>query len=131
MLDHAEIAAIVPVNDIEAAVEFYSGTLGLVLQERRDDLPENPEAELRAGDGTLLLYESTGAGQSRHTVAALRVEALDAVVAALRARGVVFEEYDLPNLKTDDGIATLGDVRAAWLRDPDGNIVAIESVRGR
>jgi catechol 2,3-dioxygenase-like lactoylglutathione lyase family enzyme len=131
MLEQAEIVAIVPVSDVEAAVEFYGQTLGLELRERRDDLPENREAEFRSGDGTLLLYESTGAGQSRHTVAGFRVEALDTVVAALRARGVAFEEYDLPGLKTVDGIATLGDVRAAWLRDPDGNILAVESVSGR
>ena len=88
--------AIVPVSDVEAAIRFYEETLGLELQERRDDLPENREAEFRAGQGTLLLYESVGAGRSRHTVAGFRVEDVDATVAALRERGVEFEEYDLP-----------------------------------
>jgi hypothetical protein len=55
---------------------------------------------------------------------------LDAVVAALREGGVVFEEYDMPDLKTGNGIATIGDVRDAWFRDPDGNILAIESTSG-
>ena len=128
MLTQARIAAIVPVSDVEAAVRFYGDTLGLRLKERRSDLPENREAEFEAGDGTLLVYESVGAGQSRHTVAGFRVADLDGVVATLTERGVAFEEYDLPDLKTENGIATVGDVRAAWCRDPDGNILAVESV---
>jgi catechol 2,3-dioxygenase-like lactoylglutathione lyase family enzyme len=131
MLARARVAAIVPVSDVEAAVAFYGDTLGLVLKERRSDLPENREAEFEAADGTLLVYESVGAGQSRHTVAGFRVDAIEEVVAGLRAKGVAFEEYDLPDLKTENGIATLGDVRAAWCKDPDGNILAIESVGGR
>jgi catechol 2,3-dioxygenase-like lactoylglutathione lyase family enzyme len=126
MLEKAEIAAIVPVSDVDSAVEYYGGTLGLELQVRRDDLPENRDAEFRAGDGTLLVYESVAAGQSRGTLAAFRVEDIDAVVAGLRGRGVAFEEYDTPDLKTENGIASIGDIRAAWARDPDGNIIAFE-----
>jgi predicted enzyme related to lactoylglutathione lyase len=131
MLTSARIAAIVPVSDVEAAIRFYGDTLGLVLKERRSDLPENREAEFEAGDGTLLVYESVGAGQSRHTVAGFRVDDIVEAVRALRERGVAFEEYDLPDLKTADGIASVGDVRAAWCKDPDGNILAVESVGGR
>jgi predicted enzyme related to lactoylglutathione lyase len=126
VLENAEIAAIVPVSDVDKAMEFYGRTLGLELQVRRDDLPENREAEFRAGDGTLVVYESVAAGQSRGTVAGFRVEDLDSVVNALRERGVAFEEYDLPDLKTENGIATIGDLRASWARDPDGNIIAFE-----
>jgi len=126
MLGKAEIAAIVPVSDVEKAVEFYGGTLGLELQIRRDDLPENREAEFRAGDGSLVVYESVAAGQSKGTLAAFRVDDLEAVVAGLRERGVAFEEYDLPELKTENAIATIGDLRASWARDPDGNIIAFE-----
>jgi catechol 2,3-dioxygenase-like lactoylglutathione lyase family enzyme len=128
MLENARITAIVPVSDIEAAIEFYEGALGLNLDVRRDDIPSHREAEFKGADGSLLLYESVGAGQSRHTVAGFRVDDLDTVVPALRERGVEFEEYDLPDLKTDGGIAQVGDVRAAWCRDPDSNILAIESV---
>jgi catechol 2,3-dioxygenase-like lactoylglutathione lyase family enzyme len=126
VLINAEIAAIVPVSSVDKAVEFYGDVLGLELQVRRDDLPENREAEFRAGDGTLVVYESVAAGQSRGTVAGFRVEDLDAVVAGLRERGVVFDEYDLPDLKTENGIAMIGDLRASWARDPDGNIIAFE-----
>jgi catechol 2,3-dioxygenase-like lactoylglutathione lyase family enzyme len=126
MLGNVEIAAIVPVSNVDKAVEFYGSTLGLELQVRRDDLPENREAEFRAGDGTLVVYESVGAGQSRATVAGFRVEDIDSVVAGLRRRGVAFEDYDMPDLKTENGIAQVGDLRAAWARDPDGNLIAFE-----
>lgn len=130
-LAEAGIVAIVPVSDVEAAIPFYEETLGLELQERRDDLPENREAEFEAGHGTLLVYESVGAGKSRHTVAGFRVDDVDATVATLRERGVEFEDYNLPELKTEGGVAAVGDVRAAWCRDPDGNLLAIESVAAR
>ena len=130
MLEQARVVAIVPVSDVEAAIRFYGETLGLKLRERRSDLPENREAEFEAGEGTLLVYESVGAGQSRHTVAGFRVDDIDEVVAGLRERGVAFEEYDLPDLKTEGGIAAVGDVRAAWCKDPDGNILAVEAVGG-
>ena len=129
MLDGARITAIVPVSDLDRALEFYAGKLGLRVSVRREDLSDHREAELGGADGNLLLYESVGAGQSRSTVAAFRVDDLAAVVAALRERGVSFEEYNLPELKTVDGIATVGDVDAAWCKDPDGNILAVESVR--
>lgn len=130
-LAEAGIVAIVPVSDVESAIRFYGETLGLELQERREDLPENREAEFRAGQGTLLVYESVGAGKSRHTVAGFRVDDVDTAVATLRERGVEFEDYDLPELKTEAGVATVGEVRAAWCRDPDGNLLAIESVSAR
>jgi catechol 2,3-dioxygenase-like lactoylglutathione lyase family enzyme len=126
MLADAEIAAIVPVSDIDRAVEFYEDKLGLKLEVRRDDLPQNREAEFGGGNGTLLVYESVAAGQSRGTVAGFRVDDLESAASALRERGVVFEEYDMPELKTENGIARIGDVLAAWLKDPDGNIIAIE-----
>jgi predicted enzyme related to lactoylglutathione lyase len=130
MLAHAQVVAIVPVSDVEAAIRFYGDMLGLALKERRSDLPENREAEFEVGGGTLLAYESVGAGKSRHTVAGFRVDDIDETVSTLRDRGVAFEDYDLPDLKTENGIAAVGDVRAAWCKDPDGNILAIESVGG-
>jgi catechol 2,3-dioxygenase-like lactoylglutathione lyase family enzyme len=126
MLENADIAAIVPVTDIDRAVDFYGRVLGLKLDVRRDDLPENREAEFRAGDGTLVVYESVAAGQSRGTLAAFRVDDLEAVAALLRENGLSFEEYDTPDLKTEDGIARIGDLLAAWAKDPDGNIIAFE-----
>ena len=126
MLENADIAAIVPVSDIDKAVDFYGGVLGLRLDVRRDDLPENREAEFGAGDGTLVVYESVAAGQSRGTMAAFRVDDLETVAASLRENGLAFEEYDTPDLKTENGVARIGDLLAAWAKDPDGNIIAFE-----
>jgi predicted enzyme related to lactoylglutathione lyase len=126
VLGNAKIAAVIPVSDIDRAVGFYEGVLGFELAKRRDDLPENREAEFSAGEGGLVTYVSVAAGQSRGTLAGFRVDDIDAAVASLRERGVTFEEYDTPDLKTENGIASIGDVRAAWFKDPDGNILAVE-----
>ena len=126
MLESAEIAAIVPVSEIDRAVEFYGNVLGLKLVIRRDDMPENREAEFSAGGGTLVAYESVAAGQSRGTIAGFRVDDLQDVVSTLRERGVVFEDYDTPDMKTENGIGRIGDLLAAWCKDPDGNIIALE-----
>ena len=114
MLENARIVAIVPVSDLEAAVEFYESRLGLPLDVRRDDLPENKEAEFVGGDGRLLLYESVGAARAatRSPVPGSTTSTPSwprSPSAASRSR-----RYDLPDLKTDSGIAELGDVRAAW-----------------
>jgi len=129
VLGHAQIAAVIPVSEIDRAAEFYGNALGLNLLARRDDLPQNREAEFSAGEGGLVAYVSLAAGQSKGTLAGFRVDDIEAAVAALRERGVTFEEYDMPDLKTENGIASLGDVRAAWFKDPDGNILAVEQTR--
>lgn len=126
MLANARIAAVIPVSSVDRAVEFYEGVLGFNVVARRDDLPQNREAEFSAGEGGLVTYESVAAGQSRGTLAGFRVDDIDDAVTTLRERGVTFEEYDMPDLKTENGIASVGDVRAAWFKDPDGNILAVE-----
>jgi catechol 2,3-dioxygenase-like lactoylglutathione lyase family enzyme len=127
MLTNARLAGVIPVSDLEASIAFYEGTLGLKLLERRDDIPENPEAHFELGDARLLLYKSVGAGQSRHTLAGFEVDDIDDAVASLRDNGVTFEDYDMPGLKTEGGIAAMGDSKGAWFKDPDGNILAVES----
>ena len=121
MLTDARAMAIVPVSDRRRAIDFYTDTLGLrLLQETSQDIL------LEAGGGTIVnLYESVGAGQSRHTLAAFMVDDIEATVRTLRGKGVDFEEYDLPEIKTVNGIAEMEGERAAWFRDPDGNIVAV------
>lgn len=125
MLAHARLTAIVPVSDLEAAIGFYESTLGL-KQVERHDFEGFPEARFEAGDGTLNAYQSGYAGQAGHTLAGFRVDDLDATMAELRERGVNFEEYDLPGLVTENGVATIGGIRACWFKDPDGNILAID-----
>jgi hypothetical protein len=73
----------------------------------------------------VFLYPSPGAGTSNASTAFWAVADVEAEVAALRARGVVFEEYDLPGLKTEHGIATGGGAQTAWFKDTEGNILAV------
>ena len=119
MLAESRIGANVPVSNLDEAVAFYQGKLGLNLFERGD---EHRYARFSgAGETKLGVYESATAGQARHTLASFVGDDVD----ALKANGVVFEEYDMPGMKTEEGVATIGDTRAAWLKDPDGNILEI------
>jgi catechol 2,3-dioxygenase-like lactoylglutathione lyase family enzyme len=123
MLTKARIGANVPVSSLDDAISFYEGKLGLKLFERGTD---EPYARFEgAGETKLGVYESRSAGQSRHTLASFVVDDVRATVTALQQNGVVFEEYDMPGMKTEDGVVTMGDTRAAWLKDPDGNILEI------
>ncbi len=125
MLSKARIGAVVPVSDLERAVEFYGDTLGLGTPER-DEIPDNPGARFDVGGGELYLYKSVGAGQSRHTLCAFEVGDLEQEVKDLRGRGVTFEEYDMPGMKSEGGVVQMSDdVRAAWFKDPDGNIIGL------
>lgn len=123
MLADARIGANVPVSNLEDAIAFYEGKLGLSLFERGDE--QRYARFSGAGQTKLGIYESATAGQARHTLASFVVDDVRAVVDALKANGVAFEEYDTPGMKTEDGVATFGETRAAWLKDPDGNILEI------
>lgn len=117
--------AIVPTTDLARARAFYGETLGLT--DANVPTP-GPQVVYRCGGGTLLeIYERPTAGDAQHTLASWEVGDLRAAVDQLRNRGVRFEDYDLPDLKTEDGISTTGDLGEAWFRDPDGNILRIHS----
>jgi catechol 2,3-dioxygenase-like lactoylglutathione lyase family enzyme len=125
MLTDARITAIVPTTDLARARQFYGETLGLT--DRGASVP-GPQVIYRCGAGTLLeVYERPTAGQAEHTLASWEVPDVRAAVDQLRGLGVRFEEYDTPEIKTEDGVASSGDFQAAWFRDPDGNILCIHS----
>jgi catechol 2,3-dioxygenase-like lactoylglutathione lyase family enzyme len=123
MLAESRIGANVPVSSLDDAIAFYEGKLGLTLFERGDE--QHYARFAGAGDTKLGVYVSGTAGQARHTLVSFVVDDVRAQVEELRGNGVVFEEYDTPGMKTEDGVATIGDTRAAWLKDPDGNILEI------
>ena len=119
--DRAHAEAVIPISERPRAREFYRDTLGFELL--RD---EEAGMWFEAGRGSRLsLYESVGAGQSRHTLASFHVDDLEAAMEELRGRGVVFEEYDQPGMKTENGVASIGELRGAFFKDPDGNILAV------
>jgi catechol 2,3-dioxygenase-like lactoylglutathione lyase family enzyme len=128
VLAEARIEAVVPVSDLDAALKFYGETLGLRLIEYLGEAGARREARLAAGEGSLTIYESEAAGCSGATLAAFLVEDLDAAVAGLEARGVRPIEYELPHLRTENGVATIGRTRVAWFADPDGNLLAVNTV---
>ena len=123
MLANSPVAAILPAVDLERAKKFYAEKLGL----EPIDTPVPGGVVFESGDGTqLYLYERDSATKADHTVAGWKVDNIEEVVRALRKRGVVFEQYDLPGLKTDEhGIATMGSNKSAWFKDSEGNILAI------
>jgi catechol 2,3-dioxygenase-like lactoylglutathione lyase family enzyme len=125
VITNARAVPIIPVSNLEKGIEFYEGKLGLPVERRVDDLPQNRLARFRVGDTFLDIYESVGAGQSRATLMSFEVEDIEETVADMRSRGVTFEEYDMPGLKTENGIATTGEEKGAWFKDPDGNILAV------
>jgi catechol 2,3-dioxygenase-like lactoylglutathione lyase family enzyme len=125
VIANARAIAVIPVSNLEQALEFYEGALGLPVQQRIETLPQNREARFKVGQTEFAVYESVGAGESRATLMAFEVDDVEATVEDMRSRGVTFEEYDLPDLKTENGIATTADEKAAWFKDPDGNIIAV------
>ena len=133
MLADSEVATRLPAKDLERAKRFYLEKLGL------QPVEERPGAlRYRCGTGYFVLFESAGAASGDHTQMAWEVADIEATVAVLRTRGVVFEEYDLPGLKTVNGIAEIegnypskgvGE-RGAWFRDCEGNLLGLgEPVR--
>ena len=128
MLARSRVATRLPAQDLERARRFYAEKLGLEPVEER-------EGGLRyeCGGAVFALFTSAGAPSGAHTQMGWEVDDIDATVAELRARGVVFEEYDFPGLKTVDGIAEIegnypskgtGE-RAVWFHDSEGNLLGI------
>jgi catechol 2,3-dioxygenase-like lactoylglutathione lyase family enzyme len=121
MLGVSPMIAYVPVSDLARARKFYEEKLGLVPQEEYAG-----GLVYQCGLGTsFFMYRSGGAGTSQASQAFWAVDDLDAEMAELRARGLVFEEYDLPGLKTVNGVGIGGGAKTAWFKDSEGNILAI------
>lgn len=121
MLGNSPVAAILPVVDLERAKKFYEEKLGLQASETSEG------AMYECGQGSrLALYQREAPTKADHTAAGWQVEDVEAVVQALGEKGVVFEQYDMPGLKTDErGIATMEGTKAAWFKDTEGNILTV------
>ena len=122
MLGDKEAVATVAVKDLDAARRFYEGTLG--LKRTGEDDPEF--SAYRSGSSTLLVYRSRYAGTNQATSVTWMVgNEVEDTVRALKDKGVVFEKYDLPDTTRKGDVHVTGDQKAAWFKDPDGNIHAI------
>src|SRR5687768_7202141 len=122
MLGDKDAIATIAVTDMKRAALFYEGILGF---ERRHTM--GPSAiSYKSGDSSFFVYESEFAGSNKATAATWNVGGdLEAIVDDLKRKGVVFEHYRLPNTKVEGDIHVSGDVRVAWFKDPDGNILSI------
>jgi predicted enzyme related to lactoylglutathione lyase len=120
MLTSAPIRAYIPASNVSRARKFYEGAVGL-----------RPKQEYAGGviyecGGTeVFLYPTSNAGTSRASQAFWQVENVEAEVAELKARGVTFEEYDMPGIAMKNSIATGGGAKTAWFKDTEGNILAV------
>ena len=128
LLENAEVSTRLPAQDLDRARAFYAQKLGLEPVEEREG-----GLRYRCGNCYFAVFQSAGRASGEHTQMALEVDDLESVVAELRKRGVVFEEVDVPGLRTVDGIADIegnypskgrGE-RGAWFRDSEGNLVGI------
>jgi catechol 2,3-dioxygenase-like lactoylglutathione lyase family enzyme len=121
MLKNAPIVPYIPASDIARARKFYEEKVGLVPREETGG-----GVAYECGDRSwIFLYPSAGAGTSKASQAFWQVDDLETEVAELTARGVVFEEYDMPGIKTVNGIVIAGGAKAAWFKDSEGNILAV------
>jgi catechol 2,3-dioxygenase-like lactoylglutathione lyase family enzyme len=128
MLQNSDVATRLPAQDLKRARKFYSEKLGLEpIEERPGGL------RYRCGSGFFALFESAGAPSGSHTQMGWEVTDLETTVASLKARGVMFEEYDLPGLRTVNGIAEIAGnypskgvgEKGAWFRDSEGNLLGL------
>ena len=125
MLGDNDAMATIAVSDLARATRFYGDTLGLQPGEGGGPTV----AVYRSGGSTIVVYESEFAGTNQATSATWGVgDDLDAIVETLGAAGVAFEHYDLPGLSLDGDVHVADGFRAAWFRDPDGNILHINNL---
>ena len=124
MLRDKDAIAMIAVKDIGAAARFYEGTLGL------PKVGSEGEEVITYGSGSskINVYHSEFAGTNKATSVVWNVgDEIEAIAAALKAKGVPFEHYDMPGLTREGDIHTGGGMKVAWFRDPDGNILSIVS----
>src|SRR5258706_16288682 len=121
MLQKSPMYSSIPAKDPKRARQFYEQKLGLKPKQ------ENAGGvTYEFGEHTAcFLYPTPNAGTSRASQAFWQVEDIEREVAELKARGVKFEDYDMPGMKTENGITTAGGARSAWFKDSEGNIMAL------
>jgi catechol 2,3-dioxygenase-like lactoylglutathione lyase family enzyme len=124
MLSAKEAIATVAVKDLQAAAKFYEGKLGLKEVSREGE----ELIAYRCGNSVLNVYRSVYAGTNQATAVAWAVgDDIDDIVRALKAKGVTFEHYDLPGMTLEGDVHIGGDMKVAWFKDPDGNILNLVS----
>jgi predicted enzyme related to lactoylglutathione lyase len=120
MLGDKSASAVIAVKDMEIAMKFYEGTLGLT----KTDMSDPSGTMYKSGDSMIFVYPSEYAGTNKATALAWGVgDDLDKIIEDLKAKGVTFEHYDMPGMKVEGDVHVMGEMKAAWFKDPDGNIL--------
>ena len=127
MLSRTPVSATLPYRNLKSATAFYTKKLGLV---HVSGSVKDGYLEFQAGQGTRLQLFESKSRKSQDTAATFEVEDLAAEMKGLRRKGVDFEEYDMPDVKTVKGVATMGKHRGAWIKDPAGNILGLHQRAG-
>ncbi len=120
-LANAPAATMIRVVDLERAKKFYNDVLGLKPTEE----PGPKEAIFEAGASTTIGLFQGAQSKAEHTVACFRVPNIEEAIKDLQDKGVVFDDYDFPGLKTVNHIAIQGNLKAAWFKDPEGNYLGL------
>jgi predicted enzyme related to lactoylglutathione lyase len=120
MLSTAPIRAYIPVTNVSRARRFYEEKVGLRPKEEYAG-----GVIYECGGAEVFMYPTSNAGTSKASQAYWQVEDVEAEVAELKARGVTFEEYDMPGVTMKNSIATAGGAKTAWFTDTEGNILAV------
>jgi catechol-2,3-dioxygenase len=123
MLDRSEVVAVLPAVNLERAKKFYKTKLGL-----KQIYADKSGVFLEAGKKTHIFIYKRKKTKAEHTVAAFLVKNVETKVNELRKKGVNFEDYNLPGLKTVNGIATTNGHKSAWFKDTEGNVLAIDEM---
>lgn len=124
MLGKTDVIAMVAVTNLETARNFYEDTLGLSPVGAQDE----EVITFRSGDSLFNIYRSGYAGTNQATALSWSVgDQLDNIIQALRAKGVTFEHYDLPGMAREGDVHVIDGIKAAWFKDPDGNILNISN----
>jgi catechol 2,3-dioxygenase-like lactoylglutathione lyase family enzyme len=123
MLSNAMVSPTLPVVNLKRARKFYEEKLGLKVVAE----DPSPGLMLEAGHGSMIYLYQREPSQCDHTLAGFYVENFDAEMKELRAKGVKFEDYDIPSMgiKTVNGVANFGGMKGAWFKDTEGNILSI------
>jgi len=121
MLKIKASAAALPAQDIARARKFYEQTLGLAPSEIGPD----GGVWYKTGETTFFVFPSQGKASGDHTQIGLEVDDIAAAVNELKSKGVKLEEYDSPQVKTNNGIVDMGESRGCWFKDSEGNLIGI------
>lgn len=121
MLTHAAVTTMLPVIDMQRARSFYEGRLGLIPGELKPD----GKFCYAVGGNTLALFPKPEGTKAEHTAISFQVQDIEAEIAELKRAGVVFEDYDFPDIKTVNHVCVLGAEKAAWFKDTEGNFLCL------